>query len=83
MNYNFDFRNIVWIEETISGMKKWKSRESGKIDFNKGDIFITSELSRVGKTMIQIMGFIYSIMEKGVKLYFTKSKFNIDNSINR
>ena len=77
-----DSRNIVWIEETISGMKNWKSRELGKINFKEGDIFITSELSRVGRTMIQIMGFISSMMEKGVKLYFTKSKFNIDNSIN-
>jgi DNA invertase Pin-like site-specific DNA recombinase len=63
-------------------MKNWKSRELGKINFKEGDIFITSELSRVGRTMIQIMGFISSMMEKGVKLYFTKSKFNIDNSIN-
>ncbi len=75
-------QNIIQIEETISGMKNWKSRELGKIDFKKDDIFITSELSRVGRTMIQIMGFISSMMEKGVKLYFTKSKFNIDNSIN-
>ena len=75
-------QNIVWIEETISGMKNWKSRELGKIDFKKDDVFITSELSRVGRSMIQIMGFISILMEKGVKLYFTKSKFNIDNSIN-
>jgi putative DNA-invertase from lambdoid prophage Rac len=75
-------QNIVWIEETISGMKNWKTRELGKIEFKKGDIFITSELSRVGRTMIQIMGFISAMMEKEVKLYFTKSKFEIDNSIN-
>ena len=48
----------------------------------KGDVFITSELSRAGRSMIQIMGFISTMMEKGVKLYFTKSKFEIDNSIN-
>ena len=75
-------QNIIWIKGTISGMKNWKSRELGKINFKEGDIFITSELSRVGRTMIQIMGFISYMMEKGVKLYFTKSKFNIDNSIN-
>lgn len=75
-------QNIVWIEETISGMKNWKTRELGKIEFKKDDVFITSELSRVGRTMTQIMGFISSLMEKEVKVYFTKSKFNIDNSIN-
>lgn len=74
-------QHIVWIEETISGMKNWKSRELGKIDFKKDDVFITSEPSRVGRTMIQIMGFISDLMQKGVKIHFTKSKFEIDNSI--
>lgn len=79
---NLNSKNIIWIEEIVSGMKIWKSRELGKIQFNKGDVFITSELSRVGRTMTQIMGFISNLMEKGVKIYFTKSKFNIDGSIN-
>jgi DNA invertase Pin-like site-specific DNA recombinase len=80
-NLGLNSQNIVWIEETISGMKNWKGRELGKVEFKKDDVFITSEPSRVGRTMIQIMGFISELMQKGVKIHFTKSKFEIDNTI--
>ena len=74
-------QNIEWIEETISGMKNYKTRELGKIDFKEGDVFITSEMSRIGRTISQIMSFISELLQKKVKVYFTKSKFEIDNSI--
>lgn len=75
-------QNIIWVEETVSGMKNYKSRELGKIEFKEGDVFITTELSRIGRTMLQIMGFIADLLQKKVKIYFTKTKFEIDNSIN-
>lgn len=78
---NLNSQNITWVEETISGMKNWKGRELGKIQFKKGDIFIATEPSRVGRTMIQIMGFISDLLQNEVKIYFTKSKFDVDNSI--
>jgi len=74
-------QNIEWIEETVSGMKNYKTRELGKIDFKEGDVFITSEISRIGRTIVQIMSFISELLQKKVKVYFTKSKFEIDNSI--
>lgn len=74
-------QNIEWIEETVSGMKNYKTRELGKIDFKEGDVFITSEMSRIGRTISQIMSFISELLQKKVKVYFTKSKFEIDNSI--
>jgi hypothetical protein len=33
-------------------MKNYKSRELGKIDFKEGDVFITSELSHIGRTIV-------------------------------
>jgi DNA invertase Pin-like site-specific DNA recombinase len=74
-------QNIEWIEETVSGMKNYKTRELGKIDFKEGDVFVTSEMSRIGRTISQIMSFISELLQKKVKVYFTKSKFEIDNSI--
>lgn len=62
-------------------MKNYKSRELGKIDFKEGDVFIATEMSRIGRTITQIMAFISDLLQKKVKIYFTKSKFEIDNSI--
>ena len=76
-----DTRNIVWIEETASGMKNYKGRELGKIIFKKDDVFVCTEPSRIGRTMVQIMCFIGDLLQKGVKIYFTKSKFEVDTSI--
>ena len=78
---NLNSQNVIWIEETISGMKNYKSRELGKIDFKEGDVFIATEMSRIGRTITQIMAFISDLLQKKVKIYFTKSKFEIDNSI--
>lgn len=74
-------QDIKWVEETVSGMKHYKSRELGKIDFKKDDILITTEISRIGRTMLQIFGFISDMVQKGVKIYFTKTKIEIDGSI--
>jgi DNA invertase Pin-like site-specific DNA recombinase len=78
---NLNSQNIVWIEETVSGMKNYKSRELGKIDFKEGDVFIATELSRIGRTIAQIMSFISELLQKKVQIHFTKSKFEINNTI--
>lgn len=80
MNFKGD---IEWVEEKVSGTKHWKERELGKCieKCNKGDIIITSELSRIGRTMMQINEFVAKCAEKGVELYMVKTDFKVDNSI--
>lgn len=78
---NLNSQNVIWIEETISGMKNYKSRELGKIEFKEDDVFIATEMSRIGRTITQIMAFISDLLQKKVKVYFSKSKFEINNSI--
>ena len=47
-----------WIEETISGTKEVQERQLGKLlkRMKKGDILICSELSRLGRNLLMIMG---------------------------
>lgn len=75
--------NVEWIEETVSGTKDWKKRELGKLIplLNKGDVIITSEISRFARTIKQIMEFMGTCADKGILLYFTKTDFKIDDSI--
>lgn len=68
-NKNYDLRiykfceknnSIVdrWIEETISGARSVEERKLGKLlkKMKKGDILICSELSRLGRNLLMIMG---------------------------
>lgn len=47
-----------WIEETVSGTKNVNKRELGVLlkKMSKGDILICSELSRLGRNLLMIMG---------------------------
>jgi len=78
----YDARNIKWLIETVSGMKHYENRLLGQTEFKKGDVLITSEVSRIGRTLTQIMTFLSKLLEIGVKVHFTKSKFEMDNSLN-
>jgi putative DNA-invertase from lambdoid prophage Rac len=78
---NLDSRKIIWITETITGTKHWKKRKLGEINFKKGDYFFCSELSRVGRKMIDVMEFISGNLQKGINIIFTKTNFTVDDSI--
>ena len=77
-------QNLIFIEDIKSGLSSWKTGKLNDIvpKLNKGDVFITSEVSRIGRTISQIFEFISILLEKEVKIYFTKSNFPIDGSIN-
>jgi DNA invertase Pin-like site-specific DNA recombinase len=74
---------IVWIEETLSGSICYKKRKLGEF-FNtmfRGDIIIASELSRIGRRILDIMQFMSVAQERGIKIYFAKTDFKCDGSI--
>ena len=52
-----------WIEETISGTKEVQERQLGKLlkKMKKGDVLICSELSRLGRNLLMIMGYLMSV----------------------
>lgn len=55
-----------WIEETISGAKNVEDRKLGKLlkRMKKGDILICSELSRLGRNLLMIMGILNECMKR-------------------
>jgi len=75
---------IEWVEEVVSGTKHYKQRVLGKVlipKLEKDDIIVMSEISRIGRTINQVMSFCALLAEKEVKLYCTKTDFKIDDSI--
>lgn len=72
-----------WVKEVVSGKKKEKDRELGKLikRVKKGDILIVTEISRLSRTLLDIMSILGVLLEEGVSLYSTKDGYEFDDSI--
>ena len=75
--------NVHFIEETVSGKVSYKERRLGKLIsvLKKDDILIVSELSRLGRSMLEIMSLLCELSTNGVKVYAVKGGYEINNSI--
>ncbi len=73
-----------WIEETISGTKKVEERRLGKLlkRMKKDDILICSELSRLGRNLLMIMGVLNECMENDIQVWTIKDNYRLGNDIN-
>jgi len=68
--------SVEFLEETISGRKSWKDRKVGTLvqELQKGDILIITELSRLGRSMLEVMELLSILLRKGVELHVVKNK---------
>ena len=73
-----------WIEETISGAKNVEDRKLGKLlkRMKKGDILICSELSRLGRNLLMIMGILNECMNKDIQVWTIKDNYRLGSDIN-
>ena len=73
-----------WIEETISGAKNVEDRKLGKLlkQMKKGDILICSELSRLGRNLLMIMGILNECMNKDIQVWTIKDSYRLGSDIN-
>jgi len=74
---------VQFVEETVSGRVSYKERELGKVvsNLSQGDVLIVSELSRLGRSMLEIIRYSVTLSEKGIKIYAIKGNHKVDNSI--
>ncbi|HMR82627.1 MAG TPA: master DNA invertase Mpi family serine-type recombinase [Niabella sp.] len=81
-------RNVVvidkWIEETISGSKNLQDRKLGKLlkRMKKEDILICSELSRLGRNLLMIMGILNECMNRDIQVWTIKDNYRLGSDIN-
>jgi len=73
-----------WIEETISGAKIVEERKLGKLlkKMKKGDILICSELSRLGRNLLMIMGVLNECMNRDIQVWTIKDNYRLGSDIN-
>lgn len=73
-----------WIEETISGAKSLDDRKLGKLlrKMKKEDVLICSELSRLGRNLLMIMGILNECMNRDIQVWTIKDNYRLGSDIN-
>lgn len=72
-----------WITETISGTKDFEKRKLGRVlkKLKRGDILICSELSRLGRNLMQIMTILNICLQKETQVWTIKDNYRLGADI--
>jgi DNA invertase Pin-like site-specific DNA recombinase len=75
--------SVIWVEETVSGRLSWKKRQIARIldEAQPSDHLIVSELSRLGRSMLECMEILSVAAEKGIHVYAVKGNWQLDGSM--
>lgn len=73
-----------WVVETVSGKIVHKKRKLGRLlrKMNKGDTLIVTEISRLSRSLTEIMAIMGECLDREINIYTTKERYTFDNSIN-
>lgn len=74
--------NIIidkWIKEKISGTMSFEKRKLGAVlkHLRAGDVLICSEISRLGRNLLQIMSILNICLQKEVAVWTIKDNFRL------
>jgi len=72
-----------WIVETISSAEHLKKRKLCRLikKVGRNDLIITSELSRLGRNLMQVMGILNNLMDAGAKVWTIKDNYRLGDDI--
>lgn len=75
--------HVQFVEEKVSGKISWKKRKIADIldTAQRGDNIIVSELSRLGRSMLECMEILSIATQKGINIYAVKGDWQLTNSI--
>lgn len=74
---------VEWIEEQASGRISWRKREIAQVMevLQSGENLIVSELSRLGRSMLECMEILSIASQKQINIYAVKGNWQLDQSI--
>ena len=75
--------NVDFIEEVVSGKVSWKRRRVMEVinRLGKDDWIIVAELSRLGRSMLEIMEIISEAKQKGINIHAIKNSWTLNGTI--
>jgi DNA invertase Pin-like site-specific DNA recombinase len=80
---SLELGHVHFEEEKVSGKISWRNRKIAKIldSAQAGDNIIVSELSRLGRSMLECMEILSIAAQKGINIYAVKGNWRLDSSI--
>lgn len=75
--------HVEWVEEQVSGVKDWKKRRLGQVfeTLQSGDSVVVAELSRLGRSTLQILEFMKLAKERGIAVHAVKGAWSLNGSM--
>jgi len=75
-----NFGKVEIISEKVSGMKSWKKRKLNDVvqSLTTNDILIVPELSRLGRSLVNVLDVLNILKEKDVKVFSVKENFQLN-----
>lgn len=75
---------LKFVEDEVSGRVKWQSRSVGKLlteTATTGDVVIFAEISRMGRSTLQILEMLECCMHQGISVHIAKQQMVLDESL--
>lgn len=74
---------LIFIEDTVSGKASWREREIGTIleKAEKGDVIVAAEISRLGRSTLQVLEIMEMAAQKGIAVHIAKNSMVLDGSM--
>jgi DNA invertase Pin-like site-specific DNA recombinase len=78
-----DLGRVHFVEEKISGKVSWRERKIAEVleSLNPNDAIVVSELSRLGRSMLECMEILSVATQKRINVYAVKGTWRLDQSI--
>lgn len=73
-----------WVTEVASGKTQRQNRQLGQLlkSLRRGDTIIVTEISRLSRTLHEVMAITGRCLERKITIYSTKDGYSFDDSIN-
>ena len=78
-----DLGRVRFVEEKISGKVSWRNRKLAEVldSLGENDTIVVSELSRLGRSMLECMEILSVAAQKRINVYSVKGAWRLDQSI--
>ena len=79
-----DFGRVTFIQEKVSGFRtKWRDRKLFGVinDLGKDDVLITPELSRLGRSTLEVLEILKEAKDKSINVYAVKEGLELNGTM--
>ena len=81
--YDEDLGRVHFVEERASGKVSWRDRKLADVlkELRQGDTLLVSELSRLGRSMLECMEILSIATQKDIHVYAIKGNWRLDGTL--